>query len=1200
MINFHNAQIHAKRSAEIRQVISHIRTEGHWDLTRQEKGWAGLGSTYAVMTAKTNIRIPFIGPSNNYAVVTLDETSCSVDRIAIVAEKQVLFDLVLYGTYQPESLIAKLIASIGNYRIDILKRAKKGFETELYSQKLKITVFSQRLFAALLPFERIIHTAANQMDMDTVLRSVKEEIRTLYAQLNREHYGPFLKAMLESNKDEIFRTIEAFRIKAQSVDSEDGKKLLIGLARLITRQGQTLNRTITEDDIHSRAVLRGNLNNYFEDCLNIINKFNYDFGRVFPQHQGLLPDMPLGTTEPSQGLVLSDLMGIRDLDVLALAIDDIRQPEGSRRADLNDALEVSEQRTILPIVSNPKWHGIGRSFGLGARRFGLEAGYIILDTVRIPVEIGKAIKLGLKTPASADTSTHQPNTTTQTAFDAASYYFTTSIIEKAKKPHSPWYTRLGTIVADLGRRAITKPVTENIEGGLVSIREKLAELDNHLNDDTTLSASNLFALSKGSYREDEHTISSHRAIVSSAERIEPAAAPGLQSHSDALEPTLLYPSYALTVHGSNTLLGAAAHGAQAFTDTFVHNIHGKHPIIGAIYSILGASTAGAVWFGFGGPHFAGAMLEMSAAVSSGTTFGGVSTGSTVGQISAAIAEAIVHGHESWLARGLDLFSKNPLTITSGMVSGFAIGYVITEVAHIPFISSYLEHELGSIPEIAQFFAGLKIAAVSFEIFLPPGHRTIMKGKGLPDINKELQANDALLSKILQTWNDFLPFLAEEQKEPLRIRLGVASRFKIYQDRLNACIPDLIEDGTFLKLGDALAYLSSDKKFAILSACKSFEQHHQLHGLLFPPATRSVIGETIFRIARPPVRIAAAAYFATKAVTWDSQNGKVIRTLRFAGNEVVRAIVNDIGKDLVVDALKALFELASTATTGTARVVKSTLVVAPLSLIAKIIKIAELFSRNFEAIPVSEESPIEIGMINLAKMQTGKYIDRERGEAWFFLRSSWHKGTHKLQMVLHEAERFILQKKSHPPTLSPVNSAQEDIVPSSSSAIRITRGLAPRASSLNRAPGQRALQANGTNPAITAAGIDDACFKQSDKLRSSSERLPRDPGTAVLDHARQRYSARTGASGIHSSHLPPPGLPPHRATLVPPSSFAAPVPLSSHRTGRRGVETGAIGVPPPRGIVLSSQRNVPRHNTAAPTLPGEMVELPDLSPRARKT
>ena len=1129
MISLHNAQKHTRRSDEIRQVIAHIRIEGHWNIIQQEKSYAGLGSAYAVMTAKTNIRIPFTAASTHYAVMTLDEKSGSVDRIAIVAEKKILFALVLYGAYQPESLIAKLIASLGNYRLDILKRAKKGFETELYSQKLKITVFSQRLFAALLPFERLIHTPDRQMD--TVLTSIKEEITALYNHLNREHYGPFLKAMLQSTKDELFSKIEAFRKKALSIDSEAGKKLLIGIARLITRQGQTLNRTITEDDVHSRAVLRGNLNNYFEDCLKIINKFNYDFGRVFPQHQGLLPDMLVVEGETSQGLVLSDLMGIRDLDALALIIDDIRQPEEKRRADLSDTLEISRLKDPLPIVTNPKWHGIGRSLGLGAQRFGLEAGYIITDTVRIPVAISKAIKHALTIAPSTDTRTPTPEATTQTAINITSYYFTTAIVEKVKRPHSPWYSRLGNIAVTLGKRAVTRPVTENIQGGLVSLGQKLAEFDNYLRDDT-LSASSVFVLPE--------------------EQREPASAPEPQSRNHALQPTLLYPPYALNNHGSNTLLGAAAHGADSFTDTFVHNIYGKHPIIGAIYSILAASTAGAVWFGFGGPKYAGAMLEMSAAVSSGTTFGGVSTGSTVGQISAAVAEALIHGHDSWVARGLDLFSKNPLTITAGMVSGFAIGYVITEVAHIPLISSYLDHELGSIPEIAQFFAGLKIAAVSFEIFIPPAHRTIMAYKKLPDIKKELQENDVLLLKTLQTWNDFLPFLAEDQKAALRRRMGQATAFNIYQSRLNACIPELIEDGTFLKLGDALAYLTNDKKFTILSACKNHEQHHQFHVLLFPPATRSVVGETIFRIARPPTRIAAAAYIATKAVTWDSQNGKVTRTLQFAGNEIARAIVYDIGEDLVVDALKALFKLASTATTGTARVVKSTLVVAPLSLIAKTIKLTVLATRNFETMPVSAGSPIEIGMINLAKMQTGKYIDRTRTEAWFVLRNRWHNGTDKLRQKLYEGERFILQKKSHPATPPHLNLIQDDTAPASNSVIHITRGLSTRASSLKGSNSQRALPAYSTHPTITAVSIDDVCFSHIDRPRSSSARVPRGPETAGFD--------------------------------------------------QRGLQRRAVpmAVRPAHQAVFYSQRNVPRRtheqrgNTAVPTLPGEMEEPPPLN------
>lgn len=1015
MIRFHNAKQHMAYSNKLRQILDNIQRE-HWTLKEDKQIWIPRSvaqRSYIETAQKTNIRIPFSGADTSYAVMTIDDQSNTIDRIAVVGDQQTLFDLVRYGAYQPESLIAKLIASLGNYRLDILKRAHAGFQTELHHEKLKITVFSQRLLEAFLVFERAIHQP-NSEGFSDILQTLIDRFKTLYCQFEAvQIYDLSLKEELSSTRDSV---CELIRVLKEQSDRciDDAKELLIHVARIINRQGQTLNRMITEDDHHSTAVLRGHLNDYFENNLMIINNYDLDFLPVFSPHQGLLPD----TSFSPEGVVLSDLLGIKRLDYFALIIDEIKIPLGQRRADLSDTFGASQIQPLL-VINNPNWQGIGGAINRAGQRLGKEILGFFKDTFyTLPCESYGKISIAIdhlrqQTTAISVSAAEAPVVEVESSVPPIPVESASSIVSKAQPLHRTWYSRLGTIVMTLGKRAITRPLVDNVAGGLVSFHEKKAELDNYLHP-KLFKPSQLFDLrqrptSNPLPQSAERPVSSPRAFGA------PLAVGGL------LRPRLLYAPYVLNDHGSSTLLDAAAHGAESFADIFVHHIYGKNPIIGLIYSGLFATSAIAVWFGLGvgvgGHEIAGAMLKMSSAISNGTAFGGISVGSTVAQVGAGLAELIAHGHESWIATGLKTFSENPFTITAAMIFGFSIGYVITEVAHIPFISEYLADDLGSIPEFAQFFVGLKVAAVSFEIFLAPTERKILQSPRLSAIPMVEDKNEFL--KVLQAGKDFLPFLSDHQKRALVARLPSEAAFDIYCTRINAKIKDLIQDGTFLRLGGDLAYLSDDKKFAILNACKTYKDHQALHGLLFPHAKRSVVGETLFRVLRPPVRILAAVGIAASAVTYHAYcRDKVGQRLRFAGKEVVRAVVHDIGVSLLGDSVKASFKMSRTLLKVLARMGKSTLV-AFGSIAAKGKKISVLAGRGFKAQIVSGNSPMRLGVINGLKKKSGDKVDALRTRMWFKLRQVSHQSTIYANAALYKLEHWILQHDSseRPPVRS---------------------------------------------------------------------------------------------------------------------------------------------------------------------------------------
>ncbi len=399
------------------------------------------------------------------------------------------------------------------------------------------------------------------------------------------------------------------------------------------------------------------------------------------------------------------------------------------------------------------------------------------------------------------------------------------------------WTGLKFIVNALG----VNPAKELVKGGTAGFNRKLSEFNAEVFPKVVTAANSDMAkpLLAGAAADTD-------AI--------PAAAQG---------PKIFYPDYALIRTASKTPFGALAKGFDMFLSAFSHQVYGKSPLLGLAYTAVMIPTVGAVVL----PHmFASTTLSKEfihavmtvakATAKTGTTMdtliSGVATGSTFGHGATVLIDGIAYGRESMLATGLKLLSEHPIEAAMLVFGAYFLGKEAAK--HMAMFGK----ELGTVPELAEFFVGLKIGLAAFGSVLPPEKHIILCDAGPAELLRQLNQLQANGNKI-----------------PVEV-------------------------------SERIANLPAEKKIELVQFCKKNKiKVDPIKALLYPPAARTVLGETAFRLAKVvmrPVLIVAAVLGAVINFFRPKTAG---RMLSFAVGEAYNFVARDIVRDIVLDLGKAL-------------------------------------------------------------------------------------------------------------------------------------------------------------------------------------------------------------------------------------------------------------------------------------------------------
>lgn len=163
-------------------------------------------------------------------------------------------------------------------------------------------------------------------------------------------------------------------------------------------------------------------------------------------------------------------------------------------------------------------------------------------------------------------------------------------------------------------------------------------------------------------------------------------------------------------------------GIRLIFDYFKDEVHTKNPLIGGVaisiyyYAFMASFNPDLI------PEFLRNQKVMDAsnlvgnAMASGPASAGIGSGFLFYKAFYAAMNGMQQGSESWIWDLASAFGRNPGMATIAIAASWFTGYAVTELVDIPFLTEHLREDLGTIPFFAQFFAGLKILALTFEFF----------------------------------------------------------------------------------------------------------------------------------------------------------------------------------------------------------------------------------------------------------------------------------------------------------------------------------------------------------------------------------------------------------------------------------------------------------------------------------------------------
>lgn len=687
------------------------------------------------------------------------------------APQQALEQALHYGLIPVEAPTAKAIATLAIYKHQVLTRAyEKGIISNKHAQKEALVTMAQDNMTALQGLERLVNTFnANACFSDERAR-INSVINETITSLNRLKLKTKedLSSLTIYDKDAVTKIdhfydseINALHHLQTQLDTADANQIQ-GMLRAtgidsILIQVKTMSistlvkiQELNQNISYSRSaasLMRGDLNSAIEDALRVLREYEVDHHNpILPEHQGHYAPAP-GT------------------ETMAIDFTHLAHNEKKSNNTLRAIIEISGggissadkdngytlQKQALKTTRFTKWTTNAKpGFYIKRMSAGLLnvlSGLVIGLAWDLPIGFFTSLlSLGrYKMPSLASKIVIAVNSggPKQTQASELVHRLNFENYSAGVLLGHKLGSLLGETVLDIAkgvwqsaRNFRFKGFDELISDFKTGAWENSDKQDYKL--DVAISKLKTLTYTKASF---ERRIAEIENTVISKHRIIPSLTEPLLSSSAQMA----LPRYHLSSGEWDDISNAGTDGLIAVFETFIHNIHTKHPFTGLIFSgtyALGGLTILAP----GLVSFLSKYIELSQIIgklmAQGTNSAAIASGFTQAKVLAAVFEAIIHGGDSWLAIGAKQFEKNPAnTIVYGALA-VGLGYGLANYAHVPGLSEYIQDDTGDLPEVGWAFAGGKIGLLLVELLDPK------KETGKSDRDSLITELDDELTKIL--------------------------------------------------------------------------------------------------------------------------------------------------------------------------------------------------------------------------------------------------------------------------------------------------------------------------------------------------------------------------------------------------------------------------------------------------------------------
>ena len=704
------------------------------------------------------------------------------------APEEALEHAVRYGLIPVEAPTAKAIAALGIYKQQILTRAyEKGIISNKHKQKDALVTMAQNTMTALQGLERLANTFNKNVDLDaeknrinTVitetidsLHQLKIKAKTDLDSLNTYDKGA-VKKIERFYEDDItslhhlqsrVAASDAGQIKGMlrttGMDSIPIKVKTRCIATLVKIQELNQNMTYSR---RAQSLMRGDLNSAIEDALKVLRDYEADpHNPILLEHQGhYTPNANTDTIELDfTHLAHNEKKAKITLRaIIQISSDGIQPTTSTARYTLNG--QPLKTTHFTKWTTNAKSGFLFIITRIGAGIINVATGTIVGLAFDLPIGfLTSFLSIGrYKMPSQASKIAIHVDTGAPTQTKAA------VLIEKlAFKPYSAGVLigqKLGSLVGET-----VLDITLGIWQSAKNFRFK--GFDEFISDFKTGAWENgdsqdyKLRVATSTLKTLRYTKAAFERRIAETENTVPSKHPQAQQHTESVlhfSTKIALPPYHLNSGEYDDISNAGIDGLIAVFETFIHNIHVKHPFTGLIFSgtyALGALTILAP----GIMGFLNKYIEFSQLIgklmAQGTNSAAIASGFTQAKVLAATFEGIIHGGDSWISIGAKEFEKNPANTLVYSAIAVGIGYGLANYAEIPGLSEYIQDDAGDIPEVGWAFAGAKIGLLLIEVLEPKE-------------DADTSDRDSLIAELNQELSKALPKVTHDELVDLRNKL----------------------------------------------------------------------------------------------------------------------------------------------------------------------------------------------------------------------------------------------------------------------------------------------------------------------------------------------------------------------------------------------------------------------------------------------
>lgn len=207
----------------------------------------------------------------------------------------------------------------------------------------------------------------------------------------------------------------------------------------------------------------------------------------------------------------------------------------------------------------------------------------------------------------------------------------------------------------------------------------------------------------------------------------PSLAASLREIEQLGASALASPSYELTPYDPHDILSLAGGGVAKFGRFFMTEIYQKHPFLGLLFTASYGVGGVAVLSGYTAAHLPAGYLAVAKAV--GTALAKsqgaqvIAVGFTQAKLTIAMAEALMHGPRSWLVKGINNITEDPVKYAVVGAAAIGAGWMLMYGGvNVPWLSEHLRDDAGPIWEMGAAAASAKLLVIGIHLFSMPKDR----------------------------------------------------------------------------------------------------------------------------------------------------------------------------------------------------------------------------------------------------------------------------------------------------------------------------------------------------------------------------------------------------------------------------------------------------------------------------------------------